>query len=405
MKVLQVNSVYEYSSTGRTTKELHEFLLEKGVDAYVAAMNITEPNERLIKIGGNLSWKTHSLLSHLTGRQGYYSHLATKKLLHKISTIAPDIVHLRNLHSNFINLSMLLHYLAKNNIATVLTLHDFWFLTGHCCYFTDSHCDRWKSSCGKCPDIHKWNKSWFFDCSHQNLKQKEQLFSQIKRLAVIGVSDWVTAFVRQSILKEAAIIRTIYNWVDTDIFHPVDASYLRKKHKIKDDDFVVLGVAQNWSSEKGINDFIRLANVCPQYKIVLVGGNSQIIKELPENVFCVGATTDVKELAAYYSMADVFYNPTTRETFGKVTVEAQACGTPVIAYKATATSELISSGCGYVLDDHSIDNVVSCCLAIQKADKDDVSKKCRLSVCKKFAKNILMENYLELYSDVICYKE
>lgn len=36
MKVLQINAVYNLSSTGRTTTELHLAMLNKGIDSYVA---------------------------------------------------------------------------------------------------------------------------------------------------------------------------------------------------------------------------------------------------------------------------------------------------------------------------------------------------------------------------------
>ena len=35
MKIVQINAVYEYSSTGRTTREMHLSLIDRGVDSYV----------------------------------------------------------------------------------------------------------------------------------------------------------------------------------------------------------------------------------------------------------------------------------------------------------------------------------------------------------------------------------
>ena len=212
MKILQINAVYEYSSTGRTTTEMHQYFLDNGIDSYVAACNIND-GDKTIRLGGRLSNRIHSFMSHLTGRQGYFSYLSTQRLIRRIRKIKPDIVHLRVLHSNCIHLPLLLSYLAENDICTVLTLHDCWYFTGHCCYFTDSGCDHWKSGCGNCPDLKNWNSSWFFDSSSRNLYEKKKLWSNIRRLAVVGVSNWVTNFLEDSILSNAMIKKRIYNWM------------------------------------------------------------------------------------------------------------------------------------------------------------------------------------------------
>ena len=43
---------------------------------------------------------------------------------------------------------------------------------------------------------------------------------------------------------------------------------------------------------------------------------------------------------------DVLFNPSTTETFGNVTLEAMACGVPVVAARATGSSCLVADG-GY----------------------------------------------------------
>jgi glycosyltransferase involved in cell wall biosynthesis len=68
----------------------------------------------------------------------------------------------------------------------------------------------------------------------------------------------------------------------------------------------------------------------------------------------LGRTESTGELAAWYSAADVFLNPSSEETFGLTTAEALACGTPVIVLDATASPELVSPETGMIIpkDDH-----------------------------------------------------
>lgn len=400
MKVLQINTVYQHSSTGRMTIELHEYMKRRNIVSTIAAVDVPSENREFIKFSSPFSSHVHALLSRLSGRQGYFSYFSTCSLIKKIRRLKPDVVQLGVLHSNCINLPLLLKFLGNNNIPTAITLHDCWYFTGHCCYFTDTNCNRWKTGCGYCPDLKNWNKSLFFDFSSKNLKDKQKLFEGIKRLGVIGVSDWVTSFVKDSILKNAKIVRRIYNWIDINQFRPTDNSNLRKKLGLVDD-FVVLGCSQGWSKEKGLFDFVEMAKRSPNYKFVLVGALSKEYLPLPKNVISVGALSGVSDLAQYYSMADVFYNPSTRETFGKVTVEALACGTPVVAYNLTATPELIKKGCGYVVDYQDFDRVEKCFEEIERNGSESYLNKCREYASKEFSPEKLMGEYIQLYDELM----
>lgn len=142
MKVVQINAVYEYSSTGRTTMEMHEYLISLGIDSLVFCTNKDIPSKQIYRVGNRAEMRIHSLMSHLFDVQGLCSQWSTKKVLSQLEKINPDIVILRNLHSNYINYPMILKYLAANDIPTIIVLHDVWTFTGHCCYYTEDKCDK-----------------------------------------------------------------------------------------------------------------------------------------------------------------------------------------------------------------------------------------------------------------------
>lgn len=395
MKILQINAVYDVASTGRSTAELHRYLKSHGHQSWVAAMNVPNSDE-FFHLGGNMDNRLHSLLSHITGRQGCYSTHSTRKLLRFIEEKRPDVVHLGVLHSNCINIKMLLLYLGERKIPVVITLHDCWYFTGHCCYFTGAQCERWKIGCGKCPELHTWNRSWFFDHTRANLSMKQRLFSGIDKLAVVGVSDWVTGFIKDSILKDAFIVKRIYNWIDLDTFHPKDRTKIREKLELKDC-FTIICIAQNWSVRKGVYDVITLAKRMPDCKILMVGTCPEEFLPLPANVVAVGNTKNAAQLADYYSAADVFFNPSLQETFGKVTAEALACGTPVVGYGVTATVELINPGCGYLIAPHDFDDAVDKINQVKQQGKETFSPNCRAFAVANFSKDTLVEENIKVY--------
>lgn len=78
----------------------------------------------------------------------------------------------------------------------------------------------------------------------------------------------------------------------------------------------------------------------PEFQVVVVGVNTKWMDGIPDNMICIPRTNSQRELAEYYSAADVFVNPTYDDTFPTTNIEALACGTPVVTYRAGGSPEL-----------------------------------------------------------------
>lgn len=400
MKVVQINSVYKIASTGRTSFELCSQLERYNHVAITACKNSSIDREHTIQIGNGFDYKIHALLSRITGKPGYYSKRSTKKFLRELDQIKPDIVHLRNLHSNYINIPMLLKYLGEKDIATVITLHDCFLFTGKCVHPILTGCTRYKNNCGKCKQIREGNKSWFFDRTQKMLNDKKLLFSNISRLAVVGVSNWVTSQTNDSILDPANIKTTIYNWIDESVFKPC----LGIKEKFNSTVPIILGVASHWEKSKGYDEFCEIASrMGDDIKVVLVGNVPD--EKKVSNIYYVGEERNPHKLAELYSLATVFLNPTKMETFGKVSAEALACGTPVVAYDVTANKEIIGDKCGYIVEQGNMDKIVDAINCIITNGKDYYSSSCVQHVKKNFNMNSNVEKYMEIYDKLIELKE
>ncbi len=398
MKVLQINAVNQIASTGRICCELYDFLQEKGVPcvtAYSKGNTVHAKDEYII--GNPLDTKLHGFLSRLSGKQGYFSRLETDKLLRFTDEYVPDIVILHNLHANYINLPKLLRYLAEKDIATVAVLHDCWFFTGKCCHYTADACYKWRFGCGDCPSLKKYNVSWFFDRTPQMFRDKEQLFGQIPRLAVVGVSDWLTNEAKKApIFAGAKEITRIYNWVDGETFCPVDASAERTRLGL-DGKKVLLSVASAWSNSKGLQTVLEIAaQLSENERLVLVGNIPQPIS-LPSRVLHLPTTHSVNDLVRLYSMADAFLQPSLEETFGKVTAEALACGTPAVCFDSTANPEIIGEGCGAVVPIGDIDAVLAAVRQIFSNGKAAYAETCRNYAQQNFSAKRNQEQYLQLF--------
>lgn len=404
MRVAQVNAVNTFSSTGRNTAELHAYLRSHGHESAVFCTNENNPDQGVYSIGSQADRKVHALLSRLWGRQGWFSRRATKKLIRELSRFRPDVVLLGNLHGNYVNLPLLLGYLAKNNIPTVDVLHDCWTFTGHCCHYTAIGCDRWLSGCGRCPALGRDNVSLLFDRSEANFKAKQRLWHSIPRLGVVGVSDWIASQARRSpVFPESASVVSIYNWVDLDTFKPSDreaVSALRASLGLRSDAPVAVSVSQLWSDAKGLGQIVRMARLCPEVEFVLVG-HFDADTELPANVHTSGVVSSAVRLADYYSLADVYLNLSRQETFGKVSAEALACGTPIVTNRLTANPELPGE-CGIVVSDPDSDSEIAAALrAIISAPMDYCSDKCRARAVALFSPATNINSYLNLFKQLI----
>ncbi len=400
MKIVQINAVCNYGSTGRTTLELSKYLTNNNIENYVFYGNGYSDYPPAKRLNTDFGVKLHGLMSRLMGRQGYFSFLHTQKIIKELKTINPDIVHLRNLHGNFIHLNMLLKYLGKNKIATVISLHDCWFYTGHCTHYITENCEKWKTGCYNCPRKKNDNPSWFFDQSKSVWKDRVKYFGKINKLGVIGVSDWVTNEAKQSFLSKNAKFKRIYNWIDTSVFYPRNnKDEICEKYNLPKEKYKVILVAGRWNkgSEK-YNDLKELLKLIDNdVQVILVGGyNSD--EYLGENVSLVGYINNTNELAELYSVADVYVHLSHADTFGKVVAEALACGTPAIVYNTTALPELVNKECGYVAPCGDTQAVFDALNKIKKNGKSFYSKSCADFASENFEKETLIESTLDFYS-------
>lgn len=401
MKVAIINDTYGIGSTGRLSKEIADDLIRFNNKVLFIYAQGNSDEVYCKKICNRNSQRIHAILSRLTGLQGYFSISSTLKMVKILDDFHPDIVHLHNLHSNYINLKILTKYLKQNSIPTVLTLHDCWFFTGKCTYYVPANCSKWMTGCGDCPLLHKdnVNPTLFFDTTHKCISDKEKWIASLDNLVVVGVSDWVTNEAKKSIYKKKRICR-IYNWIDQKIFS-FRRTNLRKQLGLSEKKMILM-VSTRLSEKKGYYEMLYLAKSLPlEYQLVYIGENNHKL-HIPNNVIHVEHTKNVNQLAEYYSAADICVNTTQYETFGMVTIEAMSCGTPVVVYNNTASPELVGNGCGIVVDQaKGMDAIIEAIKQIGEWDRNTTRLKCIQHTKALFSKEKLIQEYLNIYNTLI----
>lgn len=395
-KLLQINSVVNTGSTGRIAEKLGQLAITQGWESYIAyGREARDSQSKLIKIGSKWDIYLHGIASKYFDCHGLMSRIATLKFLKQLDNIKPDIVHLHNLHGYYVNYPMLFNYLKKNNIPTVITMHDFWLMTGHCAYI-NKLCVRWKTGCGHCPRVNQYPATKM-DCSAKNWQVKAELFANMPNVTLVPVSHWLRRYADASLLKNVKQ-QVIYNAIDTEVFKPYDKSEVPVTG-VDWSKFSIMSIATRWTVANGFSDVIQLSTILPEdCQIVMVGLDDDQMRTLPANIVGFKKTESFTQLQELYSKSDVIFNPNTEVTFGLVTVEAMACGTPAIVLRNTAGEELVDEQTGFVID--RVEQVLELIPVLKSKDKTKVSA-CRQRVVELFNADKQYRKYFELYNRLI----
>lgn len=400
MIVLQINTQVNSGSTGRHAENTGRLLLKLGHQSYIAYGRGTQLSKsNLIHIGNKFHHLFHLVNTRFFDLHGLGSTIPTKKFIHKIENIKPDVIHLRNIHGYYINYRVLFRYLASSNYPVVWTLHDCWPFTGHCSHFEHINCFKWQTECQNCPNKHGYPESWFIDNSRKNYHQKKNLFTLLNKMILVAPSIWMKNYLEKSFLSKYEI-RMIYNGIDINKFRITDSKTVKVKYNLQKK--YVLAVANVWTQKKGLSDLLALRKLLKEdIEIVLVGLNRRQQNSLPTGIKGIMRTENIDELAAIYSTAEVFVNPTYADNFPTTNLESLACGTPVITYNTGGSPEAIDENTGIVVEKGNIQQLARAIKIVVEKGKEHYKPLCRERAIKYFNKDERFMDYIRLYETLI----
>jgi len=143
-------------------------------------------------------------------------------------------------------------------------------------------------------------------------------------------------------------------WVDLNTFKPIDKNAAREKLRINRSSFVVLFVGR-LIEEKGVKLLFEVAKNIKEFEFYIVGdgplrGDVKRFAEENDNFHFVGPVNN-QSLPLWYNASDVLVVPSiSEEGFGRVIIEALACGVPVLGSNLGGIPEAIKSDMGIIVD-------------------------------------------------------
>lgn len=193
----------------------------------------------------------------------------------------------------------------------------------------------------------------------------------------------------KSLGLSSGILGIFTYWIDLEKFKQVNNA---KKNLGWGDKFVILFVGR-LLKEKGLDVLFKSAkNWNENIRLVIIGSGpmeEEISKKTQDGQILFLGRKVQEDLPMYYSGADCLIVPSTSEEgFGRVIIEALACGTPVIAANRGAIAEAMDETVGRLIDvtEENIKNTVESFLKNKKELKK-LSQNARQFVIRRYSES------------------
>ena len=240
---------------------------------------------------------------------------------------------------------------------------------------------------------------------------------------IIAISDYVksviTSHYSEAVSEKA--IQVIHRGVDLDVFDPAKVSQhrivrLSETLNLPDDGPVVMlpARATEWKGHAPLIEAVARLEA-KDVTLLLLGagdGHSRFIERLRALAIKTGLdgrlriASGTDDMPAALMLADVVAMPSTiPEPFGRVALEAQAMGRPVVAFKHGGAIESIQEGeTGWLAEPNNVEDLARCLhLALKLGPRQRTiwAKRARAYMESDFSTQQMCEKTLEIYADFL----
>lgn len=203
---------------------------------------------------------------------------------------------------------------------------------------------------------------------------------------------------------------TIYNGVDTSIFKPQRDESIRKKLGLTPDN-ILIGALGNIRPAKGYECFLKAAELIhrqhPECRFAIAGEGSGHLYEnllklrsqlkLDNVFFFLGFQEDTAKML---NNLDIFVLTSISEGFSISTLEAMACGLPVVVTRSGGPEEIIIDGQNGLLADCNEESIAATVntLIYSEESKQKISLFSTKKSLQLFSLTSAIESYMDTYS-------
>jgi len=342
-----------------------------------------------LSLGTGLRYYFYRLLALIMDNDGFTANFFTKKIEKMLLSSGVDLLHINNVHSNFVNVEELVNFAEQHKIKIVWTLHDEWIVTGRCACFYE--CEEWKNGCIRCRHTNFYPKGLFSFSQASFWRKKGRLLAD-QNILFITPSCWLANLVKTRC--PSARVSVINNGIDDKTFHrtaPLNVIKETSKNR-----FVVGSAAYPFTNRKGLDFILRLAReLDPEVYFVVAAGLEIKKPKVIGNLLLLPKILSKNEMCNFYSSLDAFVNPTTSDVFSNTNMEALCCNVPVISFNVGGACEMLDGS--PFQKKIPIGDISSCKSALNELRGNKLHPDFDTHL---FGKSVFAEKYYDVYSQL-----
>ena len=334
-----------------------------------------------------------------------------KKVIHSVSILPSswvkrindsdaDIVNLHWIQNEMLSIKDI----AKIKKPIVWTIHDMWAFCGaeHITYD-----NRWREGYNL---NNRPNYEAGFDLNRWTWKRKEKHWKN--PIQIIAASKWLANCVKQSKLMSNWPVSVIAHPLNTEVFKPIDKKIARKQLNLPADKILIsFGAFRNENDKnKGFDLLVsalqHLKNdlKSKNVEVVIFGSGKQRLQpNIAVPIHYMGHLYDDVTLAILYNAIDMVVIPSRLEAFGQIGAEAQACGTPVVAFNNSGLADIVEhQKTGYLaIPFDTKDLAKGITFVLDNIEILQLKKKSREHAINKFSEEKISKSYIKVFKTIL----